>query len=74
MGINGLGRKAASEDYDDPKEYLNKHIFPIVDSLDQFKKDLIKAEKLLSAAKYRLSLQQQKLDYAYLGLEKWRRK
>ncbi len=73
MGINGLGRKAASEDYDDPKEYLNKHIFPISDLLDKFKTDLIKAKKLLDVAKYKLSLQQQKLDYAYLGLQKWRK-
>ncbi len=73
MGINGLGRKSASEKYDDPKDYLNDHIFPISDLLDKFKEDLIKAKKLLDAAKYKLSLQQQKLDHAYLGLQKWRK-
>ena len=73
MGINGLGRKSASEKYDNPLNYLNEHIFPIKDSLDKFKADVRKALKALQMAQNKANLQQQKLDCAYTGLEKWRR-
>ena len=74
MGIHGNGRKSASEKYDSPLNYLNEHIFPIKDSLQKFKADVTKALKALHMAQNKANLQQQKLDWAYSGLEKWRRK
>ena len=73
MGVHGLGRKSASEKYDSPLDYLNKHIFPIKDILEQCKEAERKALKLFNAAQARTRLTQQKLDWAYGGLEKWRK-
>jgi len=73
MGVHGLGRKAVAERFDSPLEYLNKHIFPIKDMLDQFKKEEAEALKKYNAAINKKHLQQQKLDWAYSGLERWRR-
>jgi len=73
MGIHGLGRKSASEKYDDPRDYLNEHIYPIFDGLEEFKKELVKAEVKYNAAKNKVKFQQSRLDNAYLGLQKWRK-
>ncbi len=70
---SGLGRRPISDKYDHPLDYLNKHIFPIKDMLDGFKNAERAAEKAYQAAKNKTRLQQQKLEWAYTGLEKWRR-
>ena len=73
MGINGLGRKRVAERFDSVKDYLNEHLFPIKDSLEVFKKQERETAKKLEAAQNKVNLQQQKLEYAYIGLEKWRK-
>ena len=69
-----LGRPKAVEKYNDPKAYLNDHVFPIVEAVEQVKKQVAAAEKELRASKAKRSLMQQKLDYAYQGLLRWKRK
>lgn len=73
MGIHGLGRKSVAEKYNNPSVYLNKHVFPILDLLEMLKKEERDAEKALQAATNKKNLQQQKLDWAYHGLERWRK-
>ena len=73
MGINGLGRKSAVEKYDNPMDYLKGHVYPVEDGLELCKKDLAEAQRKFKAAVARTNLQQQKLDWAYKGLSKWRK-
>jgi len=73
MGINGLGRKSAAEKYNNPLDYLRKHIYPVEDGLELCKTEQKEAQRKLDAARSRTSLQQQKLDWAYKGLSKWRK-
>jgi len=69
----GIGRKSRAESYTDPRKYLNEIIFPITDGLELLKTAEREAEKAYLSAKNKRSLQQQKLDYAYNGLNQFRK-
>ena len=59
--------------YTNPLDYLNEVVFPARDFLDELLELEKKKEKELKSAKGRVTLQKQKLQYAYDGMEKYRR-
>jgi len=73
MSNSNLGRPLTTTKYNSVKEYLDRHIFVIKDSLDEFKKQERAKEKEYRAARSRRLLQQQRLERAYEGLEQFRK-
>ncbi len=69
---SGLGRRTAAEKFGNVNDYLNQHVFPIKDELIIFRKDEAQTLKKWKAAQAKRRLQEQKLEWAYNGLEKFR--
>ena len=70
---SGLGRKRREDNYSNPMDYLNEVVFPTTDALDEYKKIEREANRKHEAAKAKVKLQTQKLQYAYDGMQKFRR-
>ena len=73
MGIHGNGRPATIDKYNSIAVYLDKHLFPIKDSLFEMRKTERKKLKEYEAARNTTTLQGQRLERAYEGLEKFRK-
>ena len=73
MGAHGNGRPRAGDKFQTLFEYLNGYVFVIKDSLILMKDDEHKKEKIFLAASGRRRLQEDKLELAYKGLERFRK-
>ena len=70
---NGLDRKKLVDKYHNPMDYLNEIIFPQEDILEILRKEVVKKEKQLKAARYTVDLQTQKIEYYRKAMRKFRR-
>ena len=59
--------------YSNPMDYLNEVVFPATDILENLEKLERKKDKEHESAKNTVKLQKQKLQYAYDGMQKFRR-
>ena len=73
MPPSGLGRPKEVEKYSSIHEYLNKYVLVIKDSLFALKEDELKKRKIHDAAVNKVSIQEDKLEKAYEGFEKFRK-
>lgn len=70
---SGLGRPKEADKYNSIPDYLNNYLFKIKDVLFEFREKESETLKEYNKSKARASLQQQKLDRAYEGLEHFRK-
>lgn len=70
---NGLGRPKLTSRFSSAFEYLNKHIFPIKDTLFALKDLERKKEKEWLSARNKRLICEQQLERAYDGLENFRK-
>jgi len=70
---SGLGTPTKANKYDNVTDYLNNYLFKTKDILFKLQEDELVKRKEHNKAQARVSLQKQKLDTAYQGLEKFRK-
>ena len=70
---SGLGTPTKANKYDNVTDYLNDYLFKTKDVLFELQADELAKRKEYNKAQARVSLQKQKLDTAYSGLEAFRK-